>query len=226
MAWGTSIALGVLLYKWRLAETTAKVAGVASGGYFTCLAIGAVIGAYVSGSLTFWDQGIFALAHSVAGGLVGATLGVELFKLSRGIKFSTGIIFVGPFAIGIVIGRWGCLFAGLPDQTFGSPTSLAWAVDLGDGIPRHPVQIYESLSMAAFLIAFLIGLHFRANWALQQGFYWLAIIYGAQRFLWEFLKPYPPILGPFNQFHLLCAGLVFYGIFMIARKSNSEATKA
>lgn len=211
-----------MLYRWRLREQTTIIANVASGGYFTCLAVGAIIGAYVSGSITFWGQGVFALAHSVAGALVGATMGVELFKLVRGITFSTGIIFVGPFTIGVVIGRWGCLFAGLPDQTFGSPSVLPWAIDLGDGIARHPVQIYESLAMTLFLGTFLLGLKLRSNWALHQGFYWLAIVYGIQRFAWEFLKPYPAILGPFNQFHLLCAGLVLYGIFMIRRMPNRE----
>lgn len=222
LAWGTGIAIGILLYRWRLRQHTARIANVASSGYFTCLAVGAIIGAYVSGSITFWGQGVFALAHSVAGALVGATMGVELFKHVRGITFSTGIIFVGPFTIGVVIGRWGCLFAGLPDQTFGSPSVLPWAVDLGDGIARHPVQIYESLAMTLFLGTFLLGLKLRSNWALHQGFYWLAIVYGAQRFVWEFFKPYPAILGPFNQFHLLCAGLVLYGIVMIRRMPNRE----
>lgn len=220
-AWGTSILVGISLHRWRLREVTAKVAQVADGGYFTCLAIGAILGAYVSGSLTFWGQGIFALAHSVVGALAGGILGVEAYKLVRGISISTGIVFAGPFAAGVTIGRWGCLFAGLPDQTFGIPTTLPWAVELGDGIGRHPVQVYESLSMALFTLVFFNGLRTRAHWAMTGGFYWLAIFYGAQRFCWEFLKPYPALLGPFNQFHMLCLGLVLYGAFMLHRSRSS-----
>ena len=211
------MATGVALYRWRLKDATAAVAQVADGNYFASLAIGALLGAYLSGSLTFWSQGVFALAHSVVGALVGAIVGVEAYKLTRGIKVSTGTVFVGPFTIGVVIGRWGCLFAGLPDQTFGTPTSLPWGTDLGDGIARHPVQVYESLAMAIFALAFATGLKGRANWAMKSGFYWLAIFYGAQRFTWEFFKPYPVLLGPFNQFHLMCLGLVLYGAFMIRR---------
>jgi len=107
--------------------------------------------------------------------------------------------------------------AGLPDQTFGVPTSLPWAVDLGDGIGRHPVQIYESLAMAAFFVTYVLALRVRAVWAMRHGFYWMAIVYGAQRFVWEFFKPYPTLIGPFNHFHLMCAALVFYGAAMIAR---------
>ena len=162
-AWGTSIVVGLSLYKWRLREVTVRVAQVADARYFTCLAIGAILGAYISGSFTFWGQGIFALAHSVAGALAGGIAGVELYKLARGIRMSTGIVFVGPFAAGVAIGRWGCLFAGIPDQTFGMPTALPWAVDLGDGIGRHPVQVYESLSMALFTVMFLLGMRVRAE---------------------------------------------------------------
>jgi phosphatidylglycerol:prolipoprotein diacylglycerol transferase len=217
LAWGTSVGVGVLLYRWRLKEVTAQVARVADGGYFAALVVGAVAGAYLSGTFTFWEQGVFALAHSVVGALFGAIVTVELYKLARGIRQSTGIVFVGPFAAGVAVGRWGCLFAGLPDQTYGTPAALPWAVDLGDGIGRHPVQIYESLSMAFFFLAFVLGLRMRANWVMRHGFYWMAIAYGAQRFVWEFLKPYPTLIGPFNHFHLMCAGLVLYGAVMIAR---------
>ena len=221
LAWTTGMSVGVLLYRWRLREVTAEVARVADGGYFACLAVGAIAGAYLSGSFTFWGQGVFALAHSVAGALVGAIVGVELYKLARGIRMSTGIVFAGPFAAGVAVGRWGCLFAGPADQTFGVATLLPWAVDLGDGVGRHPVQVYESLSMALFAIAFAIGLRVRATWAMWHGFYWLAIAYGAQRFAWEFLKPYPPLVGPLNHFHLMCAGLVVYGATMILRERAS-----
>ncbi len=221
LAWGTGMGVGVALYRWRLREVTAEVARVADGGYFACLAVGAILGAYLAGSFTFAGQAVFALAHSVAGALVGAIIGVELYKLARGIRMSTGIVFAGPFAAGVVVGRWGCLFAGLPDHTFGTPTTLPWAVDLGDGIARHPVQVYESLVMALFLAAFVWGLRNRQAWASRHGFYALAIAYGAQRFLWEFLKPYPTLVGPLNHFHLMCLALVIYGIFMIRRSKGS-----
>ena len=220
LAWAAGMAVGVALYRWRLKEATAEVARVADGGYFASLAVGAIAGAYLAGTFTFVGQAVFALAHSVAGALVGAIVGVELYKLTRGIRMSTGIVFAGPFAAGVAVGRWGCLFAGLPDQTFGTPTTLPWAVNLGDGIGRHPVQVYESLSMAAFAIAFALALRTRRSWAQQHGFYWLAIAYGTQRFLWEFLKPYPTLFGPFNHFHLMCAGLVLYGTVMIGKSKE------
>ncbi len=148
----------------------------------------------------------------MVGALVGAIVGVEIYKRLRGIKGSTGGPFVGSFTLGVVIGRLGCFFTGLPDQTYGTPTALPWAVDLGDGIGRHPVQLYESAAMALFLLAYLAGLAVRAPWAMRRGFYAMCLAYAVQRFAWEFLKPYPRLIGPLNLFHILCLGLAAYGL--------------
>ncbi len=51
--------------------------------------------------------------------------------------------------------------------------------------------------------------------AASYGFYVFAGFYGVQRFLWEFLKPYPMVLGPFNVFHLAAAALVLYAAVML-----------
>ena len=212
-AWTSGGLLGFVLYRWRLRGQTATIAGQINGFYFLALAVGTGCGAWAAGSInTLQDQAAPALSHSIVGALVGAIVAVELYKRVRGIAGSTGTVFVGSFALGVVIGRLGCLFTGLSDRTFGTPTSLAWAVDLGDHIGRHPVQIYEAISMAVFLVAYLVGLAQRRDWALRRGFYALAVVYGAQRFVWEFLKPYPTLVGPLNLFHLMCAGLVVYGI--------------
>jgi len=210
-AWGSGIGFSVVLYRWRLKALAEGVARQVDGRYFAALATGAIPGAWLAGSLNSLRGTHPALSHSVAGALVGAIVGVELYKRLRGVTGSTGGVFVGPFSLGVAVGRLGCFFTGLPDGTYGRPTTLPWAVDLGDGIGRHPVQLYESAAMAVFLAAYLIGLQRRSPWALRRGFYVMCIAYGVQRFAWEFLKPYPPLIGPFNLFHMLCGGLVAYG---------------
>ena len=209
-AWGSSFALGAGLLRWRLREPATRVAVKVGGGYFAALAA-AIPGAWLAGSLNTIRSTTPTLSHSVAGALAGAIVGVEIYKRLRGIKGSTGSIFVGPFTVGVVVGRLGCFFAGLPDATYGTPTALPWAVNLGDGIGRHPVQLYESLSMALFLAIYLGALRRAAQWAIRRGFYAMCIWYGLQRFCWEFYKPYPPLVGPFNLFQILCGGLVAYG---------------
>ena len=221
-AWSSGAAVGYALYRWRLAAQLRAVAAKTGPGYVIALAAGAAVGAWTSGSLNTLRQAEATLSHSIVGALVGAIVAVETYKAVRGIKGSTGGVFVGSFATGAMVGRWGCFFAGLPDRTYGTPTTLPWGVDLGDGVSRHPVQIYESLSMALFLAVYLVGLAYRAPWAMRRGFYALCIWYGAQRFAWEFLKPYPSLAGPFNVFHLLCAGLVVYGVGYYLRDLADE----
>jgi phosphatidylglycerol:prolipoprotein diacylglycerol transferase len=210
-AWAAGLALSLVLYRWRLRETVGALAMKVGPGYFAALVAGAIPGAWLAGSLNTLNNSVPSLSHSVAGALAGAILGVELYKRAQGLRGSTGGVFVGPFALGVVIGRLGCLFSGLPDGTYGVVTRAPWAVDLGDGIGRHPVQLYESLAMAGFLAVYVAALARRRDWALRRGFYALCVAYGVQRFGWEFLKPYPAVIGPFNLFHILCGGLVAYG---------------
>lgn len=127
-----------------------------------------------------------------------------------------------PIAVGIAIGRLGCFFAGLADYTYGIPTRLPWAVDLGDGIGRHPVQLYESAAMAIFAAIYVAAGTRNATWARDHAFHAMIIYYACQRFLWEFLKPYPAVLGPLDVFHLLMLGLIAYGVFWWRTERRSE----
>jgi len=206
--------------RWVYRHRHASVVGLArqtEPGYFISLAIGAVIGAWGTGSLNTWRMATPTLSHSVAGALAGAIIGVELWKWRHGVRGSTGGPFVIPLSLGIIIGRWGCLFAGLADQTYGVPTALPWGVDLGDGIARHPVEIYESLSMAFFLAVYWPALIRGRRWAVEHGFHAFVLAYAVQRFAWEFLKPYPRLIGPFNLFHVAMIGLAAYALVWIAR---------
>ena len=222
-AWLSGGALGAVLYRWRLKSAVEAAAAKVGRGYFIALGVGAVIGGYLSGSLVSLALPAPTLSHSVAGVLAGAIVGVELYKAVCGIKGSTGGAFTGPLALGIVVGRWGCLFAGLPDGTYGTPTSLPWAVDLGDGVGRHPVEIYESMAMAAFLTLYLIGLQSRAPWAMRRGFYVFCVWYGVQRFVWEFFKPYPRLALGLDIFQVIALGLIAYGWICFARNRAAGA---
>lgn len=190
--------------------------------YYLTMAVCALIGAWLTGTANSMPITL-APSHSVAGALAGGIVGVELWKSRHGVRRSTGGAFVLPLATGIVIGRLGCLFSGLPDLTYGTPTGLPWAVDLGDGIGRHPVQLYEAAAMALFLCVYVPACLKSAAWATRHGFHAFIIYYAAQRFCWEFLKPYPPLIGRLNVFHLLCLGMIVYGIVWWKRDGPGPA---
>jgi hypothetical protein len=220
------VLTGWILFRWRLHEAVDRLSRAVGPGYFVSLVLGAIPGAWLTGSFNTLNAPVASLSHSVVGALAGAIVGVEVYKVRRGISGSTGGVFVGPFTVGLVIGRWGCLFAGLDDQTYGIPTQLPWGVDLGDGISRHPVQVYESLAMAGFMLVYLIGLGRRSPWAYRRSFYAMVAFYGVQRFVWEFLKPYPSVIGPFNIFHLISGGVALYGFICFGRDLRRQHVAA
>ena len=209
-AWASAALLARFLYRWRLKDYAAAAAANMGVGYAFALAAGVIAGAWAFGSINTGLTAIPHPSHSIAGALAGGIIAVEIYKLAFGLSGSTGAIWVGPLALGIAIGRWGCFFAGLKDETYGTPTTLPWAVDLGDHIPRHPVQLYESAAMLAFLAFYLAALARRAAWTRTRAFYLFIAFYAAQRFAWEFLKPYPRILGPLDIFQLLALAMIAY----------------
>lgn len=222
LAWSGGALLGLLVRKLWLADMPTPGL-LARPWWYASGLIGGAAGAFVLGTLNVRLAGMAGEGRSVAGALAGAILSIELYKKLTGMSGSTGVGVVAPLAFGIAIGRIGCLLAGIEDFTYGIPTSLPWGMDFGDGIPRHPVQLYESLSMAGFLLWFLRDLSLGGEASRRHGFALFVLVYGGQRFLWEFLKPYPTVLGPFNLFHLLCLGLLAYGGVMIHQRRAAYA---
>ena len=184
--------------------------------YIAALVFGAGLGAYLFGTLNLWLSGSAGLARSVEGAIAGGIVAIELYKWRNGISQRTGARFALPLAIGIAIGRLGCYFAGLDDFTYGTPTSLPWGHDFGDGIARHPAQLYESAAMAVFAIFYVVAVIRQNNFVIDNGFYLVLAFYGGQRFVWEFIKPYAALIGPLTLFHLLSLAILLYAAVMLA----------
>jgi phosphatidylglycerol---prolipoprotein diacylglyceryl transferase len=212
-----SLGMTAFCYRWRLRGAAQRIESLGAA-YALALVGGAVIGGFGAGTLNLWLSGIPGIGRSIVGALAGAIAAIEIFKAYRGVKTSTGLIFVPAFATSVGVGRIGCYLSGLPDNTYGIATSLPWGHDFGDGVLRHPVQLYESFLMLAFLCVALLLLARRQAFFMHNGFYILVLFYGAQRFLWEFLKPYGTLTGPFNLFHFICVALCCYSIFMMGRQ--------
>ena len=204
-------ALGLPPEPWRLHRLYIPAAG-----------LGAVVGAYLIGSANLWLSGIAGVARSIEGAIGGAILAIELLKWRAGLRGSTGLRLVAPLAAAVAIGRIGCFLAGLDDMTYGTPTDLRWGVDFGDGVRRHPVQLYEAAAMAAFLGLFLLLLRQGHPAAGRTGFYLFVGVYAVQRFAWEFLKPYGTVIGPLNLFHLLSLALVAYAFVFACRELRQQ----
>jgi prolipoprotein diacylglyceryltransferase len=216
---------GVLLSLWfRRKYVFHRPAGITHAAqhhyYLLALLFGLVAGSFLLGTLNLHFSGQSGLSKSMLGGVFGAIVAAETFKYFAGIRQSTGLYFVPGLIMLIAVGRIGCFLAGLPDFTYGIETSLPWGVDFGDGIRRHPVQLYESFTMLTFLVVLLTSYPHKSAFWQRQGFYVFVLVYAGQRFIWEFLKPYPPVLAGLNLFHWICLALLAYALFMLNRSQN------
>jgi phosphatidylglycerol---prolipoprotein diacylglyceryl transferase len=220
----SAMTVTAIAYRWRLRDAAQKIerAGL---GYALALIAGAALGGFGFGTANLWLSGEAGIARSIVGALAGAIAAIEMFKKVRGLKGSTGLIFVPAFATSVTVGRWGCFLSGVDDHTYGTATTLPWGHDFGDGILRHPVQLYESAAMATFLIFAATALARRWPTFLRQGFYLMVLFYAAQRFLWEFLKSYATLIGPFNMFHFICLGLICYSVVMMGNSHERAASQ-
>ncbi len=154
--------VGSRVYLWVKARQGDAIPGEQRWWIVAAAAVGAALGSkllyWVSDpalTLQHWNDPFFLMAgKSVVGALVGGLIAVEWAKRLLGVTRSSGDLFAIPLAVGIVIGRVGCFLTGLDDHTHGVASSLPWAVDYGDGVPRHPAQLYE----IAFLLVVMVPL--------------------------------------------------------------------
>jgi prolipoprotein diacylglyceryltransferase len=186
------------------------------------IGIGAILGAALGAKIAYWlYDPVYALAgfpdwvhllqgKSIIGALLGGLAGVEIAKKLDGVRGSTGDAFVWPLMLGMAIGRIGCFLSGLDDHTAGNPTSLPWGVDFGDGVPRHPTQLYE----VAFLGALAALFAWRGDRLRRPGDRFRAFMVGylAYRLCIESIRPIPfHYFGLLSGLQLLCvAGLLYY----------------
>ena len=165
----------------------------------------AIIGAALGSKLLYWLESpvetlqnwnnLFYLmaGKTIVGGLIGGLFAVEFTKQRLGITRRTGDLFAIPLAISIAIGRIGCFLSGLSDETYGTATALPWGVDFGDGITRHPTQLYEML----FLLLLAGWLYLLQRQPHREGdlFKTFMVAYLGFRLFIDFTKPGVALLG-------------------------------
>ena len=153
----------------------------------------------------------FLTNKTIVGGLLGGLAGVEITKKFLGVTQSSGDLMTFPLLLGLAIGRLGCHLQGLSDGTFGRPSTLPWAVDFGDGLPRHPVNLYEILFLGVIALT-IFTLEKRRTLANGSRFKIFLIAYLLWRFGLEYFKPafFWPVVG-ISSIQMAClAGLWYY----------------
>ena len=204
---------GYLVFRWQRGRVGDALTDEARWSVIAAAAVGALVGSRVLGVLEMapqmgwhWAQLVEPGGKTIVGGLLGGWLGVELVKWMRGVKTRTGDLFAVPLCVGIAVGRLGCFFAGLADDTYGVATSLPWGVDFGDGVRRHPTQLYEFLFL--LVLAWVLLKWEKKPHAEGQVFRGFLAAYLCWRLVIDFIKPQPLVWG-MNWIQWACvAGLV------------------
>ncbi len=150
----------------------------------------------------------FLSGRTIVGGLIGGVLAVEIMKKRRGIAGKTGDLFAPAIALGIGIGRIGCLLRGC---CYGRPTGWAWlGINLGDGVLRYPTQIIESI-FGFILFLSLLWLRKRVK---EEGrlFAIFMLCYFTFRFGIEFIRQEP--IGPVGLTLAQCVSLGVIGYYV------------
>jgi phosphatidylglycerol:prolipoprotein diacylglycerol transferase len=130
------------------------------------------------------------------GGLILA-VGVALWYIRHiGLPlWTTCDAFAPGIALGHVVGRFGCLFAGC---CFGKPTTKPWGITFTDpfaaanvgtplGVPLHPTQLYEAGAELVILLILLASERKQRPFA-GRTFWLYMLLYAISRFIIEFYR--------------------------------------
>ena len=129
------------------------------------------------------------------GGLIGVIAAMGLFAWRRGWRFLEISDFIAPLVpLGLAAGRMGNFING---ELWGRPTTVPWGMvfpQAGDGIARHPSQLYQFAGegILLFLVLWLYSSRPRAMGAISGLF---LVGYGVMRFLAEFAREPDAFLG-------------------------------
>lgn len=194
---------------------------VISDGNRIWILIGAAMGALLFSRLVAALEDPLAWANSnypilylyqsktIVGGLAGGLLGVELTKYWIQEKHSSGDLFTFPIILAMIIGRIGCFSNGVYEPTFGIETTLPWGMNLGDGLKRHPVTLYE----ITYLVLVWLGIKYlNRQYHLKDGslFILFMITYYIFRFFLEYIKPTFGYFLGFTSIQVTCIIILLY----------------
>ncbi|RYU86560.1 diacylglyceryl transferase [Mucilaginibacter terrigena] len=156
---------------------------------------------------------------TIIGGMLGGLIGVELTKRQIGVTVSSGDLMVYPLILAMVIGRIGCFLAGLEDGTYGIQSTLPWAINFGDGIHRHPTNLYEILFWIMLWLALFL-IERKLEFTNGSRFKVFMVAYLLFRFFIEFIKPDYFFSFGLSVIQLVCVAgiLYYYKVFLYTSK--------
>jgi phosphatidylglycerol:prolipoprotein diacylglycerol transferase len=169
---------------------------------------------------------------SFHGGLIGVITVLLIFARKRGRTLLEIGDFVAPLIpLGLAAGRLGNFING---ELWGRPTTLPWGMvfpQTGDGVARHPSQLYE-MGLEGFALFALVWWFARKPRPTGQISAVFLMGYGVFRFMVEFTREPDYFLGllagglsmgQLLSLPMIVAGAIIF--YLSARKSNPAQTR-
>jgi phosphatidylglycerol---prolipoprotein diacylglyceryl transferase len=166
------------------------------------------------------------------GGLILAVIVAVWYIRRVGLPlWTTCDVFAPGIALGHVVGRFGCFFAGC---CYGKPTNVPWAITFTDpyaasnvgtplNVPLHPTQLYEA-GAEALILALLLATESRGKQFPGRTFWLYMLLYAASRYVIEFFRDDPRgsiLMFSTSQFISIILGPL--AIVMLVYLSRREA---
>ena len=151
--------------------------------------------------------------------------------------WTTTDLFAPGIALGHVVGRFGCFFAGC---CWGKPTDVPWAITFTNpyaaanvgtplNVPLHPTQLYEA-GAEALILAVLLATERRGRPYPGRTFWVYMLLYAVSRFIIEFYRNDPRgsvLMFSTSQFiSLVLAPLAVIMLVTLARRSAPAPERA
>lgn len=172
------------------------------------------------------------------GGLITAVI-VALWYIRRiGLPlWTTCDVFAPGIALGHVIGRMGCFFAGC---CWGRPTTVPWAITFTDqyaatnvgtplNVPLHPTQLYEA-GAEGIILALLLATEHKGRPYPGRTFWLYMLLYAVTRFVIEFYRDDPRgavLMFSTSQFiSLVLAPLAIVMLVVLGRREAPAPRRA
>ncbi|MGV0948435.1 prolipoprotein diacylglyceryl transferase [Empedobacter falsenii] len=216
------IFIAMRYYAFLRKRNKSSLSTIQSFGIIIGALIGALLGSKIVGTLEnpqalleaknqflfFWTS------NTIVGGLTLGLIGVELTKKIIKHKESTGDLIVFPLILAMIIGRIGCFLTGVYEQTYGIETTSIFGMNLGDGLLRHPVALYEIVYLILLWIVLKI---IQKKYIYPSGYLFqiFMLAYFLFRFCLDFIKPIHPLFLGLSSIQLTCVCVIIYYIFKL-----------
>jgi len=166
------------------------------------------------------------------GGLILAVIVALLYIRRIGLPlWTTCDVFAPGIALGHVVGRMGCFFAGC---CYGKPTDVPWAITFTDpyaaanvgtplNVPLHPTQIYEA-GAELIILLLLLATESRGRRFPGRTFWLYMLLYAISRFAIEFFRADPRgMVLSFSTSQFISLVLAPLAVAMLVYLSRREA---